>query len=811
MKLFFSRLGLLLCACAIQISALEISTTFGKEAGEDFSVLTLRNDSAFTCGEVLDAYGKAVSIECKISRIPDRGFPGLENSFFRVSYKMIDGDFWLYIYPKHQQKLFAIPKSPKQDFSIDKYPSTTAHLWQIVGYKKTIPFLSHENFKQGLHFPVKILGEQTPTIPELNTDNKPLKATKNKDFEIYSRVKTAMERKDYIGAITEINEALQQNPNSVFRRDLTYDRIIASSKLDLEEQDVLIESALEWVRIFAADPDVPEILYILAAAYRKDNIPTEAEHYYKRISSEYPESKFTPLAQMQLANLVKTHAPTQARIYFQRAYIDAKDIPSASEIAIEWAIFELEQQNSINATELVNKVLANYPKFFLDNDEIAKELSSALLEAKDYPMIATLTQYLADNSDDIYFKEEKMFVLGDYYQQAQDFEQAHQANQQYIQVFGEDHPERAKVVQDRDDAILFAIDGGDEEKLKHYAYLISKYPNTQEATKAKELTAQILLQKHKYQEVFALYKDEDSSPYRQQALDALLKDAIAQKNCKEAIGYIMQTSVYNLDSAQKLVAFDCADEAGLNTIAKQIASGMAEASKDQGTRLLWLYRIASNLYKLGAYKEASLAARDALNLAKIQKSHYDIAFTLFAILQALESKNEAKKLLPFLQEHFAKDERIIPVYATLLGYVIDEKDPTSIEVYASKIIELQKAFKTDEFSPYAEFALANVLRELKRYDQALALLLPLESTKLTEVDSTQLLYRIASLYDVLNNAPSALKYFDKCAKSADQNEWKTLCTQAKELLQERAKSSSKEPPIQIDSAKVDSNASGNSM
>ena len=699
------------------------------------------------------------------------------------------------------------PKVQKRILVSINIPIMSRIYGRLWGIKQSFLSLSRENFQQGLHFPVKILGEQTPVIPELNTDNKPLKATKNKDFEIYSRVKTAMERGDYIGAITEISEALKQNPNSVFRRDLTYDRIIASSKLDLVEQDALIELALEWVRVFASDPDVPEILYILAAAYIKDNITSEAEHYYKRISSEYPESKFTPLAQMQLAKLAKTHAPTQARIYFQRAYIDAKDIPSASEIAIEWAMFELEERNPTSAIELIDKVLNNYPKFFLDNAEITKELSAALLEAGSYPMIANLTQYLTDNTENLSFKEEKMFTLGDYYQRAKDFDKAHQANQQYLQVFGKDYPDRAKVVQDRDDAILFDVQGGDEEKLKHYIYLIDKYPNTQEATKAKELTAQILLQKHKYQEVFALYKDEDSSPYRQQALDALLQNAIAQKNCPEIIDYITQTSAYNLDSAQKLVAFDCANKAGLHTAAKQIASGMVESSKTQTERLEWLYRVANNLYKLGEYKNGSLAARDAFSLAQTQKTHYDIAFTLFAILQALESKSEAKKLLPFLQGHFAKDERILPVYATLLGYAIDEKDTTSIEVYASKILELQKALKSDEFTPYAEFALAGVLREMKHYDRALAILLPLESaTTLTEVDSTQLLYHIASLYNMQNSPQTALKYFDKCAKSEGQNEWKTLCEQAKGLLQERMQGSNTKDsaPQESERGKVDS-------
>lgn len=796
-------------ACAFMLAlgqgahALEISTTFGKEAGQDFSVLSLRNDTPFSCAEVLDAYGKALSIECKISRIPDRGFPGLENSFFRLAYKMIDGDFWLYIYPKHQQKLFAIPKDPKEGYSLDKYPQRKAHLWQVVGYKKQIPFLSQESDKQGLLFPVKILGEQTPTIPELNTENRPLQATKNKDFEIYSHIKSTMAQQDYIGAITEINEALTQNPNSVFRRDLIYDRIIASSKLDLEDQDPLIESAQEWVRTFASDPDVPEILYILAAAYDKENIPTEAEYYYKRILNEYPESLFAPLAHMQLAKLAKINAPAHARIYFQRAYTEAKDIPSASEVALEWAIFELEQQHDTGAQELVGKVLQNYPRFFLDSPMLTNELMAALLDSEQYATAALVAQYLATNTKDPDLKEAQLFALGDYYAKAQDFEQAHKANQDYLQAYADERTPHLQAVQDRDDAILFAIEGGDEEKLKHYTYLMSKYPDTAEATKAKELSAKILLEKGKYQEVFGLYENDKQSPYRQQALDSMLKSAITQKDCKQVSQLLIQTTAYNLSPDEKAFAFDCADSAGLNTIAKQVAQGMVESSSDESTRLLWLHKVASNLYKLGEYQGASLAARDAMKLAASQKSHYDVAFLLFNILHALDSKDEAKKILPFLQEHFKDDERMLPVYAALLGYAIDEKDSMSTEVYASSIIALQKRYKSDEFTPYAEFSLANVLRESKRYEQAIALLKPLESKKLSTQDSAQLYYRIAGLLKLTNSAKSATSYLQKCVKIQGYNEWKTLCQQALELASQESQNSTLESKS-LDSSAIDS-------
>ncbi|WP_143000239.1 MULTISPECIES: tetratricopeptide repeat protein [unclassified Helicobacter] len=765
-------------------NALEISTTFGKEGGEDFSVLSLRNDSAFSCQEITDVYSKVLSIECEIARIPDRGFPGLENSFFRINYKMIDGHFWLYIYPKHKQKLFAIPKDPKADFTMDKNPQQNAKIWQIVGYKNKIPFLSQDmqDQRQGLDFPVKILGEQTPFIPELNSDNRPLKATNNKDFEIYSLVKQAMERQDYISAITEINEALKQNPNSVFRRDLTYDRIIATSKLELDDNEVLINPALEWVRAFASDPDVPEILYILAKAYVKNNVPNEAEYYYKRISDEYPESKIAPLAQMQLANLAKTNSPTRASIYFQKAYTEAKDIPSASEIAAQWALFEAEQRDMQSAQDLLQKVLDNYPRFFVDSLAQTQEIIEALIENEDYATPAKIAQVVIKNAPDIATKEEYSFRLGEYYANALDFDKAHEYNQSYIKEFEEDYKDRAKLVQDRDDEILFAIGGDDVDKLKRYAYIITKYPDTDESAKAKELSAQILLSARKYQDVMSIYENDPDNAYRKKAIESMIKDAAAKKECASIVPYLTQNVPYELSAQEKLFVFDCASGAGLNASAKYIAQGMVESSKTQDARLEWLYRVANNLYNLGEYKDASLAARDALTLAINQKKHYDIAFTLFDILSALDSRNEAKKALPFLKEHFANDARILPVYATLLGYSIDEKDSMSIELYARDIIKLQSALKTDEFTPYAEFALANVLRENKNLAQALSTLKPLESKQLDKEDSQQLFYRIASIYNAQAKPKEALEYFDKCAQIDTQSEWRTLCVQAKELI-----------------------------
>ena len=90
------------------------------------------------------------------------------------------------------------------------------------------------------------------------------------------------------------------------------------------------------------------------------------------------------------------------------------------------------------------------------------------------------------------------------------------------------------------------------------------------------------------------------------------------------------------------------------------------------------------------------------------------------------------------------------------------------------------------------------------------MLLPLESATLTKEDSTQLLYHIASLYNMQNSPQTALKYFDKCAKSDGQNEWKTLCEQASGLLTERMQGSNAKDSAAQESGREDVDSNPNS-
>ncbi len=766
------------------LSALEISATSGKQDGEGFSVLTLIDEDEFECYNVTDIHHRSISIECVVDKIPNQGFSGFENGFFSLSYKMIDEKFRLYIYPKYSQKLFGIAKDPRGDFTIDKDRPNMARIWQIIGYKKKIPFLAQTTQKRGLDFPVKVKSQAMPFIPELNADNTPLKETKNFDFLTYSDIEKLMKEKDYISALSEINEAIKASPNSVFRRDLTYNRIIAMSKLNLENKEAIINAALAWVKSYPADPDIPEILYILADAYEQENIPAESEYYHKRIVDEYAHTRFAPLSQMQIAKIHnKANQKVHARVAFQKAYEEAKDIQSASDIAIEWALFELQNNNPKSTQDIMLKVIEGYPEYFLQLESNTDKLLETLEDSELYSLTTKIIDYMAKNIEDEDKREPYAFALGEHYAKANDFDLAHQANMDYLKAYDDPKQPRYQIVVSRDDEILFNVKGDDNQKLEHYAHILSKYPNTPQAQKASDLISEILLSRQNYTKVL---EHSNNDKYRQKAITALIKESISKNDCKNANIYLLQAKEYNLEKDEKKVAFDCLSDAGLHKISFNVARNMSRQAKDPQEKLDWLYREASNLYALGDYKKAILAARDGFNLAINQKSHQDIGFVLFWTLDALKSINEAKKLMPFLQHHFEQDYRILPVYERFIEYSLNDQDLVATQVYAQHLIDLQKKLKIYDFTPYVHFALANALSQSQKQNLAIKVLENLESSQefnlLSPSDSQKLFYQIASLYNLQNSTDKALSYFDKCLKVSEQSAWKTLCKQARDMI-----------------------------
>ncbi|WP_025452523.1 tetratricopeptide repeat protein [Helicobacter pylori] len=793
---FFLLMGLL----SHSLNALSLTLTQGKEGGEDFSVLTLRNNKSFSCSYVNEKPPSGIEaslsithakrpIECVIDSIPKEGFTPLENAFFNITYSMRQQQFILHIKPKVMRRLtlFSFDRDYKKAIPLFVENDAKAKMWQIIGYDQKIPFLSEkDNAQKGLNFPITIKDAQTPIIQELDVNNKPLLTTKGYDLNAYLEAKKQMDSQAYFDALRTISRAFKNYPQTIFKKDLYLLEIIALGKLGIKKS-LLIDIGTQWIKNYPTDPNIPEALYYVAKALDENNNYKQAVRYYKRILLEYKNSRYAPLAQMRLAiEAAETSDLSSASMLFKEAFSNAKDKESASEIALNWAEAEINYQNFNNAKYLIDKVVQSNPDYLSTHSELALELLKLLKKNQMNESAIEIAHLLLNQDDDVKAKEQALYDLGALYARIKDFKNAHLYNLRYLQDHAE--LERASVVRARDEKALFSMEGNMQEKIAHYDKIIQNFPNSNEAQKALELKAQLLFDNKHYAEVLGMQKNlPKDSPLIQKTLNILAKTPLEDHRCEEALKYLSQITAFAFNPQEEIQAFDCLYFASLKEKAQIIALNALKAAKTPSEKLVWLYRLGRNYYRLGDFKNSTLASKDALILAQSlnQKEFYDIAFVLFSDYMQNNERELALNLYAFLEKHFKDDKRMALVYFKLLE---NEKDPKSVKIYATSLLKLQDAYKDYSYTPFGEFALIDAYRVTKDYLKALEALDKLLNHRLSLEDHQKALYLQSSLLDLTNQKAKSKASLEKCVqlKQKDQtNAWQNLCEQGLNLFKNK--------------------------
>ncbi|WRA64882.1 tetratricopeptide repeat protein [Helicobacter pylori] len=795
-----SKIFLLMGLLSHSLNALSLTLTQGKEGGEDFSVLTLRNDKAFSCSYINEKPPSGIEaslsiihtkrpIECVIDSIPKEGFTPLENAFFNITYSMRQQQFILHIKPKVMRRLtpFSFDRDYKKAIPLFVENDAKAKMWQIIGYDQKIPFLSEkDNAQKGLNFPITIKDAQTPIIQELDVNNKPLLTTKGYDLNAYLEAKKQMDSQAYFDALRTISRAFKNYPQTIFKKDLYLLEIIALGKLGIKKS-LLIDIGTQWIKNYPTDPNIPEALYYVAKALDENNNYKQAVRYYKRILLEYKNSRYAPLAQMRLAiEAAEGSDLSSASMLFKEAFSNAKDKESASEIALNWAEAEINYQNFNNAKYLIDKVVQSNPDYLSMHSESALDLLKLLKKNQMNESAIEIAQLLLNQDDDVKAKEQALYDLGALYARIKDFKNAHLYNLRYLQDHAE--LERASVVRARDEKALFSMEGNTQEKIAHYDKIIQNFSNSNEALKALELKAQLLFDNKRYAEVLGMQKDlPKDSPLIQKTLNVLAKTPLEDHRCEEALKYLSQITAFEFNPKEEIQAFDCLYFASLKEKAQIIALNALKAAKTPSEKLVWLYRLGRNYYRLGDFKNSTLASKDALILAQSlnKKEFYDIAFVLFSDYMQNNEKELALNLYAFLEKHFKDDKRMALVYFKLLE---NEKDPKSVKIYATSLLKLQDAYKDYSYTPFSEFALIDAYRTTKDYLKALETLDKLLNRRLSLEDHQKALYLQSSLLDLTNQKAKSKASLEKCVqlKQKDQtNAWQNLCEQGLNLFKNK--------------------------
>lgn len=772
--------------------ALDVTINYGKQNNEYFSVLNLQHSEPFECQEFTNEHSEPIRVVCIIERTPRASFSPTNTIFFRFYNRVIDGHFYLYIEPNFSSKLFNTFSDLKTNDPIPKERPKKSKNWQMVGFKGVIPFLSQTKSK-GLNFPVAVLPKEEQFVGELDINRAPLHFDEGQDFAYYLKAQNLIKSQSYLDAIKIIDDTLRVFPDTIFVRDLLFYRIVALREIDeVENADSIVNTGVQWVKRYPTDMNIPEVLYTLGNAYVGIHFISEAKYYYDRLITEYPNSRFAPLAKMQLArSYYGLEQPQQAMRHFIQAYEEAKDLDSASLIAIKWSEFYMSRQENKEAKRLVDTLMAANPTYFVNNLPQSLDFITTLTEHEMWESAAKISEYLYNNTDDDdlrVLRDDLLNKTAIFYQNFGDYENAHRINL----LYAEEYPHKGHLaeVKERDDELLFDIglDDSPDEKITRYDYLMQKYPNTPVAQKALNLKAQILFDRGEYENVIAQNGVEaeliDKSYYQ------ILLRALQEKDCKAIAKDFSHYKKEQFTFHQNFTAFECLYSLALNAQAQVAIENLAKEAQDPQTKLSVLYMETQNLDKLGKNKPTLLSARDTLNLAKglKQREYYDVGFIFFRHLILSNNLDEATQVYTFLHEQLSDDIRLIDVELELLKRAESEKNEVSIEVYARDILRLQKLHKNTHGTPYVDFALAQSLMRLGRYNQSLEVLDTLAKKDIEVPTLAQALYLKGSVQKTQNNEKDARLSFNQCkelqsTQAQQLSVWKNLCTQALEILQ----------------------------
>ncbi|BCD46022.1 tetratricopeptide repeat protein [Helicobacter suis] len=776
-------LGLLMLACAL-LPALSLTITNGKEKGENFATLTLTHNKPFKCTAVKYPMQEII---CTIASIPSMGFMPFQTEFFKVFYEMKNFIFYLHIQPQYKQKLFALPYDYKQSIPIQRLSLESSKTWQIVGFVHTIPFLTTKDptavYPEGLNFPILIDEAQTPLIPELDVDNQPIMHAKDQGLGEYLNTKRLIDNGYYMEALESIVNILKLYPDTLFRKDLYFYEITALSHLK-KKQDLVIQVASQWIKLYPSDPQVPSVLYALGNAYSQINYMPQAASTFKRIIEEYPKSRYSPLSQMRLAQQAANEGNRSAALMgFQKAYQEAKDIDSASDIAFNWSLFDLSG-SAKNAALILAKIIYGNPEYFMKHPVKSYDLLIMLKNRAIFRPAIKIATLLSHQSNDFNVQEKATFELGLLYEKNNQPNEAHLANSEYIDNYN--NAIHIALVKARDKKVLFLMHGNYDEKLARYNQILKDYPaSSDEYQKALEYKAALLLEHRYYSQVLEL-KLKQSSPYVQGALIELGKGALKDADCKSFNSFLVRVTgfdphVFNAD--EQIQAFDCLYQQALY---QKAAIFSQSALKDKSTdKLAWLYRQGRNLYALNDYQNSLLAAKDALSLAILSQSqkHYDIAFTVFLDYMQTNNPQEAFKIYADLAKWFKEDARMIEVYALLLqNEAKSTNNPTTLELYAKNLIALQDKYENNTYTPYAQNQLISALIRQDKLKEALQQSDLLLRKPLDPKDKQHVLYSKGTILKQSNQLVEAQNTFKACVAVSTNSPWKDLCSQALNLL-----------------------------
>lgn len=768
--------------------ALEISLQGAKENHQPYSILHVKDKDKFLCQETKNNFDITVEIVCAFSNSPSREFKKTQNNFFEITTKIKNKTFFLIIKPFEKMKLYPIIFDLTTEDTVYNPNVELSKHWMIVGYKDVLPYIKPSAKSDvAINFPFMNSHDKLPYVGSLDIDGKPVHIKRVGDVTEYIKIKKLYEDKEYDFCLGLIDAVMKDYPDSLFRAELLFYKIKVQSKLDDSEQ--VIETAKSYLAEYSSDENVPEVLSLIARAYFKYGLNSDADYFFDRLFSEHPNSLYTYWGYIYKGEMLESSGSSSGAIEMYKKVIDkTQNIEVAIEAAFKLAQTFMINSNTKEAAKYADKILKAKPEFFASRELDSTYLMYDFVDNSDYETGAYIAKAIFDNVDISSEQYEDLSRnAGIWLSKTENKKEALEALNVYLEKFEDgSYEQEVRIVKD---SLFFEVsDANFTTKLSSYDELMKEYSGDSIGNKAIYEKAKLLVQNSKFrdaldmeEQLLSLSDEEykDKSVIITDAAIGTMKQALKEKECNSVL---VISSKYNIELSNEWDdgVYECAMKGADFKLALKMADRNLK-SKDLDQRKKWLYRYIKVDFATGNYSNVIEASKELINLIKndANSPYIDINRYIFDTYQRLEKSDKMIEAMVAIEKVYKQDYKDLDRYVAVMALGSDKKDNNLVIEYGEKVAKIQNLSDSYPQSPFVEFALYQAYIDKNDNNKALDVIKSLDSIELKNSDRARQKYLLGSVLEKLWRDDAAQEAYNQAIEADKDSAWAKLAKSAK--------------------------------
>lgn len=773
--------------------ALDISLQGAKEGHQSYSTLHISDKEKFLCQEIKDDFERVVQIVCAFSKVPTQKIQKVQNSFFSLESEVKKGTFFVIIKPFEKMKLFPVVFDLSKEQTLFDANVEISNRWMVVGYKDKIPFFQEKpKNAHSLNLPFTSQEEKLPYVGSLDIKGNPVYMKRVGDVTDYLKIKKLYEEKNYEYALELLQDVMREYPDSLFRAELLFYEIKIYAQLKANEK--LIEIAKEYLRHYSSDENVAEVLSLIARAYDKTGMNSDADYFYDRLFSEHPTSLYAEWGSLYMAEKLEDNGDTKrAKGIYERVLKETQDGDVAADAAYKLSKILLSYGKIKEAATHIEKIALAKPEYFFQNKSGATEMMEEFADNSAYESAALIAKgLLAKMRKDEDGYEELLKNRGVWLSESEKKQEALAALNEYSEVFPDgSYLEDVKTAKD---SLFFDIDDTDDAnvtaKMAQYDKLREEYPQDRIGEKALYEKAKLLLEQKMFKELLALETELlelDKVEYGDvpeiivDGAIGAMQEALETKECNKVLQFASKYQI-ELSAQWDDGIYECAMKGADFALAKKMADRNLN-SKELEQRKKWLYRYIKIDFATGNYSNVLEASKELVALlAKENESEYkDVYRVVFDTYHRLENSQKMIESIAKVIEIYGENYIDIDRYAAVMAVGSAKKDNNLITQFGEKVLRIQKSSASYPQSPFVEFTLYEAYVQKEEFEKALEVIKLLDTQELPKSQRARQKYLLGNAFAKLWRDAEANKAYDEAIETDATSAWAGLAKSAKEL------------------------------